>query len=95
MCVSLYHLLQNVTSSQLSEKERSTNNRVEIARGEAAMEWEERLMEEMCRLTHELEQVHMDERNSALNKQKQEYLLETLSLTTQFKSHEKKLSDEV
>lgn len=59
------------------------------------MEWEERLLHEMTRLTHELEQVHLDERNSALSKQKQEYLLETLSLTTQFKVHEKKLSDEV
>ena len=52
-------------------------------------------MQEMTRLTHELEQVHLDERNSALKKQKEEYLLETLSLTTQFKAHEKKLSEEV
>lgn len=81
--------------SQLSEKERSTVNRIEIARGEAAMEWEDRLMEEMCRLTLELEQVHLDERNSALNKLKAEHLGETSALTAKFKELEQKLLDEV
>lgn len=79
----------------MSEKERTALNRIEIARGEMAMEWEERLMEEMCRLTLELEQVHLDERNSALNKQKDEHLLETQALTAKFKQHEQKLLDEV
>lgn len=81
--------------SQLSEKERSTIHRIEIARGEAAMEWEDRLMEEMCRLTLELEQVHLDERNSALNKLKAEHLAETQTLTAKFKELEQKLLDEV
>lgn len=52
-------------------------------------------MEEMCRLTGELEQVHLDERNSALNKQKQEHLVEIQALTTKFKQHEQELLDEV
>lgn len=81
--------------SQLSEKERSCISRVEIARGEAAIEWEERLFTEMSRLTLELEQVHLDERNSALNKQKEENLLEIQALTTKFKQQEQKLLDEV
>lgn len=81
--------------SQLSEKERSTISRIEIARGEAAMEWEDRLMEEMCRLTLELEQVHLDERNSALNKLKAEHLAETQTFTAKFKELEQKLLDEV
>jgi hypothetical protein len=81
--------------SQLSEKERSALNRIEIARGEIAMEWEDRLMEEMCRLTQELEQVHLDERNSALNKLKAEHLIETQALTTKFKQLEQTLLDEV
>lgn len=59
------------------------------------MEWEDRLMEEMCRLTHELEQVHLDERNSALNKQKQEHLVEIENVTAKFKEAEQKLLDEV
>lgn len=59
------------------------------------MEWEDRLMEEMCRLTQELEQVHLDERNSALNKLKAEHLLETQALTTKFKQQDQKLLDDV
>lgn len=59
------------------------------------MEWEDRLMEEMCRLTHELEQVHLDERNSALNKLKAEHLLEIQAMTTKLKQDEQKLLDDV
>jgi hypothetical protein len=59
------------------------------------MEWEDRLMEEMCRLTHELEQVHLDERNSALNKLKAEHMVEIQALTTKFKQDEQKLLDDV
>jgi hypothetical protein len=81
--------------SQLSEKERSAINRIEIARGEIAMEWEDRLMEEMCRLTQELEQVHLDERNSALNKLKAEQLLEIQAITMKFKQQEQRLLDDV
>lgn len=81
--------------SQLSEKERLTISRIQIARGEAAIEWENRLMEEMCRLTLELEQVHLDERNEALNKLRAEHQLGAQSLTTNFKQQEQTLMDEV
>ncbi|CRK91530.1 CLUMA_CG005189, isoform B [Clunio marinus] len=80
---------------QLSEKERSCLSRIEIARGESAMEWEDRLMEEMCRLTRELEQVHLDERNSALNKLKAEQLLEIQAITANFKQQEKILVNDI
>lgn len=59
------------------------------------MEWEDRLMEEMCRLTSELEQVHLDERNSKLNELRNEHLLATQALSISFKQQEQKLLDEV
>lgn len=82
-------------SSQLSEKERETINRIEIARGEIAIEWEDRLMEEMCRLKLELEQCHLDDRNVALNELREEALIATQVLTTKFKEREQELVDEV
>jgi hypothetical protein len=63
--------------------------------GEIAMEWEERLMEEMCRLTSELEQVHLEERNKALDKQKGENFIEVQSLISKQKQAELKLLEEV
>lgn len=95
MCYFINCFIKCDSFSQLSEKERSANNRVEIARGEAAIEWEERLMEEMCRLTLELEQVHLDERNGALNKQKAEHLVEMQAFATKLKQHEYTLLAEV
>lgn len=59
------------------------------------MEWEERLMEEMCRLTSELEQVHLEERNKALDKQKGENFIEFQSLISKQKQAELKLLEEV
>lgn len=90
----MFHKI-SFSSSQLSEKERSASNRVEIARGEAAIEWEERLMHEMSRLTFELEQVHLDERNSSLHKQKAEHLVEMQTFATKLKQHEYTLLAEV
>jgi len=84
-----------IRSSQLSERERSAANRIEIARGEVAMEWERRLMEEMNRLTTELEQVHMDDRNVALNELKGHHLLENQALVTKYKRREEQLGEEV
>lgn len=81
--------------SQLSEKERETINRIEIARGEIAIEWEDRLMEEMCRLKLELEQCHLDDRNVALNELREEALIATQVMTTRFKEREQELVDEV
>ncbi|CAO1440363.1 unnamed protein product [Diamesa tonsa] len=82
-------------SYQLSEKERETINRIEIARGEIAIEWEDRLMEEMCRLKLELEQCHLDDRNVALNELREEALIATQVLTTKFKEREQELVDEI
>ncbi|CAO1440643.1 unnamed protein product, partial [Diamesa serratosioi] len=82
-------------SYQLSEKERETINRIEIARGEIAMEWEDRLMEEMCRLKLELEQCHLDDRNVALNELREESLIATQVMTTKFKEREQQLVDEI
>lgn len=81
--------------SQLSERERSALNRIEIARGEVAMEWENRLMEEMSRLKCELEQVHMDDRNTALNELKGQHLLEIQAMVTKYKRREEQLGEEV
>lgn len=81
--------------SQLSERERSTQSRIQIARGEVAMEWESRLMEEMSRLKMELEQVHLDDRNAALNELKGQHLLENQALITKHKRREELLSEEV
>lgn len=98
-CVSLFfrHLfnLKFPSCSQLSERERSAANRIEIARGEVAMEWENRLMEEMTRLKMELEQVHIDERNVALNELKAEHLLESQTLATKFKQREETFNEQV
>lgn len=81
--------------SQLSERERSASNRIEIARGEVAMEWESRLMEEMTRLKMELEQVHIDDRNAALNELKNEQLLESQTLALKLKQREETFNEEV
>lgn len=59
------------------------------------MEWEERLMEEMCRLTNELEQVHMEERKKALEKLAIDNLQELQKLLAEQKLIEQKLAEEV
>jgi hypothetical protein len=79
----------------LSERERSAQNRLEIARGEVAMEWEQRLMEEMSRLKGELELCHMEDQNVALNEAKAEYLKEIQALATKFKQKEEQIQIEV
>ena len=84
-----------IRSSQLSERERSATNRIEIARGEVAMEWESRLMEEMNRLKMELEQCHLDDRNVALNELKGQHLLENQALVTKYKRREEQFGEEV
>lgn len=91
----LFLLSLSSTCSQLSERERSATNRIEIARGEVAMEWENRLMEEMTRLKMELEQVHIDDRNAALNELKAEHLLENQTLATKFKQREETFNEQV
>lgn len=52
-------------------------------------------MEEMCRLTNELEQVHMEERKKALEKLKIENQQELQKLLAEQKLIEQKLAEEV
>ena len=59
------------------------------------MEWESRLMEEMTRLKMELEQVHIDDRNAALNELKAEQLLESQTLAMKLKQREETFNEEV
>lgn len=82
-------------NSQMCEKEREALQRIEIARGEIAMQWEDRLLHEMNRLKSELEQTYMEERVSAVNKIKKEALEETEALTNQFHLRERQLKEEV
>jgi hypothetical protein len=49
----------------------------------------------MCRLTSELEQVHLEERNKVLDKQKGENFIEVQSLISKQKQAELKLLEEV
>ncbi|XP_053683361.1 restin homolog [Sabethes cyaneus] len=80
---------------QLCEKEREALNRIEIARGEIAMQWEDRLLHEMNRLKIELEQMHIEERLSAIEKIKREALQETEALSHKFNMREKQLKEEI
>lgn len=81
--------------SQLCEKEREALNRIEIARGEIAMQWEDRLLHEMNRLKVELEQTHMEERTSAIEKLRREALAETEAMSRRFNEREMQLKNEV
>ncbi|XP_035789832.1 uncharacterized protein LOC118465575 isoform X2 [Anopheles albimanus] len=80
---------------QLCEKEREALSRIEIARGEIAMQWEDRLLREMNRLKEELEQMHMEERNSAIEKIQRESLAETEAMSKRFNERIKELKDEI
>jgi hypothetical protein len=92
---AVHSVLVLFLSSQLSERERSATNRIEIARGEVAMEWEDRLMEEMNRLKLELEQVHIEDRNIALAELKSEHMLDLQGIATKYKQKEEALAEEV
>lgn len=83
------------TFSQICEKEREALNRIEIARGEIAMQWEDRLLHEMNRLRVEMEQTNLEDRLSAINRFKREALQETEELTLKFNMREKQLTEEV
>uniref|UniRef100_A0A1Q3FL54 Putative calponin similarity domain-containing protein n=1 Tax=Culex tarsalis TaxID=7177 RepID=A0A1Q3FL54_CULTA len=80
---------------QICEKEREALNRIEIARGEIAMQWEDRLLHEMNRLRVEMEQTNLEDRLSAINRFKQEALQETEELTQKFNMREKQLKEEI
>uniref|UniRef100_A0A182WDU4 Uncharacterized protein n=1 Tax=Anopheles minimus TaxID=112268 RepID=A0A182WDU4_9DIPT len=87
--------IKNRCEYQLCEKEREALNRIEIARGEIAMQWEDRLLHEMNRLKVELEQTHMEERTSAIEKLRREALAETEAMSQRFNEREKQLKTEI
>lgn len=59
------------------------------------MEWEERLMTEMCRLTNELEQTHLEERQAEIQNLKRETQAETDLISNKFKLKEQELMIQV
>ncbi|XP_041780702.1 envoplakin-like isoform X1 [Anopheles merus] len=87
--------IKNRCEYQLCEKEREALNRIEIARGEIAMQWEDRLLHEMNRLKVELEQTHMEERTSAIEKLRREALAETEAMSRRFNEREMQLKNEI
>ncbi|XP_062564757.1 uncharacterized protein LOC134227360 isoform X2 [Armigeres subalbatus] len=87
--------IKNRCEYQLCEKEREALSRIEIARGEIAMQWEDRLLHEMNRLKMELEQIYIEERVAALNKFKRDALEETEALKHKFNMREKQLKEEI
>ncbi|XP_021711061.1 uncharacterized protein LOC5564138 isoform X3 [Aedes aegypti] len=87
--------IKNRCEYQLCEKEREALNRIEIARGEIAMQWEDRLLHEMNRLKMELEQMYIEERVAAINKFKREALEETEALKHKFNMRERQLKEEI
>ncbi|XP_058054042.1 uncharacterized protein LOC131205801 [Anopheles bellator] len=87
--------IKNRCEYQLCEKEREALNRIEIARGEIAMQWEDRLLREMNRLKLELEQMHMEERNSAIEKIQRETMAETEAMSQRVNEREKQLKEEI
>lgn len=59
------------------------------------MQWEDRLLHEMNRLKVELEQTHMEERTSAIEKLRREALAETEAMSRRFNEREMQLKNEV
>ncbi|XP_055594060.1 uncharacterized protein LOC129745170 isoform X2 [Uranotaenia lowii] len=87
--------IKNRCEYQLCEKEREALSRIEIARGEIAMQWEDRLLHEMNRLKMELEQMYLEERITAIDKIKKEALQETEALMHKFNMRERQLKEEI
>lgn len=80
---------------ELQEKERQALSRIEEARGQISMQWEDKLMDEMARLKTELEQVGLEEKQSALNKMRTEYEDELVLLQVKFTSKQEELEAEI
>lgn len=66
-----------------------------MACGEVAMQWEERLMEEMFRLKTELEQMYSEMRIKELDDIRRDFARETQQLTDGFRGREQELKNEV
>jgi hypothetical protein len=91
----LFVYLVRLFHSDISEKERQTLHTIETQRNEISTLWERRLFEEMDRLKTELEQIHVEERHSALEKLKDEMMEDAAEMTNRYNMREKKLWEEV
>lgn len=69
--------------------------KIDNARYEVAVMWEDRLMEEMGRLKIELESCYAEDRTEALQTAHNEKIEEITCLTNTFNQKEKELRDEV
>lgn len=77
------------------EKEKDAINRIDIARGTIAMQWEDKLLEEMSRLKMELEQIGLEEKQEALAKLRRETDEELTALTSTFTAKQEELEQEI
>lgn len=77
------------------EKEKDSINRIDIARGTIAMQWEDKLLEEMARLKMELEQIGLEEKQEALAKLRRETDEELTALTSTFTAKQEELEQEI
>ncbi|XP_063699978.1 repetitive organellar protein-like isoform X2 [Culicoides brevitarsis] len=80
---------------QMIEKEKDAINRIDIARGTIAMQWEDKLLEEMARLKMELEQIGLEEKQEALAKLRKETDEELQALTSTFTAKQEELEQEI
>lgn len=80
---------------EISDKHRQMITKIDNARYEVAVMWEDRLMEEMGRLKIELESCYAEDRAEALQIAHTEKIEEIACLTNTFNQKEKELRDEV
>lgn len=79
----------------MAEKERQALHRIEVSSGQIAIQWEEKLLEEMGRMKMELEQIGLEERQNALNELQKEYEQEIAKLRLDFTSKQSELDREI
>ncbi|XP_037032855.1 putative leucine-rich repeat-containing protein DDB_G0290503 isoform X1 [Bradysia coprophila] len=82
-------------AQEISEKHRQMIAKIDNARYEVAVMWEDRLMEEMGRLKIELESCYAEDRAEALQTAHNEKIEEITCLTNTFNQKEKELRDEI
>lgn len=80
---------------EISDKHRQMIAKIDNARYEVAVMWEDRLMEEMGRLKIELESCYAEDRAEALQIAHTEKIEEIATLTNTFNQKEKELRNEV
>lgn len=87
--------IKNQCHNELLNKERYAQIKIEEAKMQISIQWEQKLMEEMVRLKCELEAVHAEDRKGALEELKDEYTKEINQLMKAHKSVEDSLREEV